>query len=245
MRSIAVCSLKGGVGKTATAVNLAWHAANQGYPTLLWDLDAQAASSWYLKALPTEEFKASRLVKDKITLGSLVQSTSFENLDIIPSDLSMRKIDTLLADHKQNLLTEWLSILGESYKVIILDCPPTLSHLTQSLLEACDKILAPALPTHLSFASIQHMLAFMEDKNIPVKKLHPVLTMIDRRKKLHQEFLQKARKELGRKPLGFIPYASDVEKMGEYRAPLGAFAPRCPAAIAYQLLWENVNQKVL
>lgn len=246
MRTIAICNLKGGVGKTATAVNLAWHASQRGHNTLLWDIDAQGASTWYFtRDDPADSFKAARLVRQKMSLGSLIRKTPYKHLDLIPSDLSLHKMDILLNENKDNLFKEWFSQLGEDYRTIIIDCPPTLSRLTLNILEACDRIIAPALPTPLSYMTVQQMRHVMEENDLPTKKLYPVLTMIDRRKKVHQEFMAKAKKSLGRKPIGFIPYASDVEKMGEHRAPLGTFAPRCPAALAYQLLWENVCKKVL
>ena len=245
MKSIAIYNLKGGVGKTATAVNLAFHAAADSMRTLLWDMDAQAAASWYYNAEPDRRFKASRLVKAKIPLGSLIQKTAYEGLDIIPSDLSARQLDVLLSAHGENNLRHWLSALSETYRLVIIDCPPSLSELALSVLTECDRVLVPAVPTHLSFATYRQIVALMEDKKLDVRKLYPVLTMIDRRKALHQSFTRDCPTLLGRSALGFIPYSSDVEKMGEFRRPLGDFAPRSTAAIAYRLLWENVRHHCL
>jgi cellulose biosynthesis protein BcsQ len=64
METIAFFNLKGGVGKTTSAVNIAWHAANEGIPTLIWDLDPQGASSWLLNTDVQSETKPK-----KITLG--------------------------------------------------------------------------------------------------------------------------------------------------------------------------------
>lgn len=245
MKSIAIYNLKGGVGKTATAVNLAWQAAQEGLRTLIWDLDAQAATSWYLQAKPVEQFKAKKLVKGKLALGQLIQDTAYPHLDIIPSDLSVRQLDVLLTEHGDGSLREWLSMLSETYRLVIIDCPPSLSALAIAVLGSCDHVLVPALPTHLSFATYRQIHDLMHDKGLDTRKLHPVLTLIDRRKALHQEFTRGCKVRLGKEALGFIPYSSDVEKMGDHRAPLGVFAPRSPAALAYRLLWENVRRKCL
>ena len=244
MNVIAIYNLKGGVGKTATAVNLAYYSAGQGFRTLLWDLDAQAASSWYFNSTQEKKFRINRLVKDKVALSHLIQETNFENLDIIPSDISYRNIDVLLSKTNGDPMRQWLSALSEIYQIIILDCPPTLSELAASVLNSAKLILAPALPTHLSFETYRNMEALMEEKGITSNKLYPVLTMIDRRKNLHREFSQKCQKLIGKRPLGFIPYCSDVEKMGEFRAPVGEFAYRSVGNLAYQLLWDNVNKKL-
>ncbi|OZG74001.1 chromosome partitioning protein [Hahella sp. CCB-MM4] len=244
MKVVAIYNLKGGVGKTATAVNLAYYSAGQGYRTLLWDLDAQAAASWYFNTSQKKKLKVTKLVKDKVPLSELIHESPFSNLDIIPSDLSYRNLDVLLSNTKGNPVRQWLSALGEIYQVIILDCPPSLSELALEVLSASDLVLAPAVPTHLSFETYRNMEEIMGEKGISIDKLFPVLTMIDRRKNLHREFSDKCQKLIGKRPLGYIPYCSDIEKMGEYRAPVGEFAFRSVGNLAYQLLWDNLNKKL-
>lgn len=245
MHSIAIYNLKGGVGKTATAVNLAYLAAANGLRTLLWDLDAQAAASWYMRAEPRSDFKAKKLVKGRIPLGDLIQSTHYPGLDIIPSDLTIRNLDVLLAEQSGNQLRHWLSELSETYALVILDCPPSLSELALSVLKASDEVIVPTIPTHLSFATYHQIQELMKDKDLDLKKLYPVLTLIDKRKAIHQSFVRDCKSQLGRDALGFIPYASDIEKMGETRAPVEVSAARSPAALAYRLLWENVRRTCL
>ncbi|MGB7289651.1 MAG: ParA family protein, partial [Candidatus Macondimonas sp.] len=69
MRTLAFYNLKGGVGKTAAAVNLAWCAAQEGLAVCLWDLDPQGAASWYLRDTTGLDIKAKKLLKGKDTLA--------------------------------------------------------------------------------------------------------------------------------------------------------------------------------
>ena len=96
MSVLALTHLKGGVGKTTTAVNLAFLAAREG-PTLLWDLDPQGASSFLLRARPSTPSGAARLLRDEDALAAAIVGTDHAGLELLPADFSNRKLDTLLA----------------------------------------------------------------------------------------------------------------------------------------------------
>ena len=85
METIAFFNLKGGVGKTTSAANIAWHAANEGIATLLWDLDPQGASTWLFKAKAKSEPELKRYLSGKTPIGKRIRSTDYDNLDIIPT----------------------------------------------------------------------------------------------------------------------------------------------------------------
>ena len=106
METIAFFNLKGGVGKTTSAVNIAWHAADEGIPTLLWDLDPQGAATWLLNSKAKAKTAPKKILNGKMPIGELVKNTDYPNLDIIPADFSFRHLDQQLAQHsvrgKQN-----------------------------------------------------------------------------------------------------------------------------------------------
>src|ERR1043165_1983409 len=102
MVTIALYNLKGGVGKTAAAINLAYLAAADGYKTLVWDLDPQGSSSFYLGVKSVNKNETKKLFAEEIDLEDAVQSSAFENLSIIPADISARNIDTFLSDVKHS-----------------------------------------------------------------------------------------------------------------------------------------------
>ncbi|MEW8561954.1 MAG: AAA family ATPase, partial [Candidatus Thiodiazotropha sp.] len=100
MHILGVYNIKGGVGKTATAVNLSYLAARQGYRTLIWDLDPQAAATFYFRIQPKVK-KSKKLLAGKIDLDDVVKATDFENLDMLPADFSYRNMDLRLEDAKK------------------------------------------------------------------------------------------------------------------------------------------------
>lgn len=244
MRVIAFHNLKGGVGKTAAAVNIAYLAAESGVPTLLWDLDAQGAASWYLGEAPDiVGEKAARLVKGKTPVGQMIQPTAYDRLDLIPAHPSFRNLDLRLEkDGDKHALRDWLKPLSEDYGLIVLDCPPSLSRLAEQILETADQVFVPIIPSWLSLNSWEQLIEFADEKKMGHKKMHPFLSMVDRRKKVHQEILGTKKGPLKGRMHAFIPYASDVEKMGESRCPVDRIRARGPAALAYRLLWNEVRK---
>lgn len=246
MKVIAFHNIKGGVGKTAAAVNVAYLAARDGVPTLLWDLDAQGAASWYLGDTPdlTGE-KAARLVKGKTPIGKMINATAYPKLDLIPAHPSFRNLDLRLEQEGQKqALRDWLAPLSEDYALIVLDCPPSLSRLAEQVLQTSDAVFVPTIPSWLSINSWDQLIAFAEDKKVKTGKLHPFLSMVDRRKRIHQTLLGTPKGGLKRRMKAFIPYASDVERMGEQRCPVSITRPRAPAALAYELLWKEIRKLI-
>ena len=119
-------NLKGGVGKTASCVNFAYMAATDGFKTLLWDLDPQGASSFYYKAQPRGKGSVKKIMEHELTLDEAIMATDYDNLDIIPSDLSARKLDILLDGHNasRKYLHNLLKSLEGQYDFVFIDCPP-------------------------------------------------------------------------------------------------------------------------
>ena len=105
-----------------------------------------------------------------------------------------------------------------------------------------DRVLVPLVPTWLSLNSWHQMQEFIADKKLDDSKFHPFWTMVDRRKSLHRQLVESPPPELARLMPGYIPYASDVERMGEKRQPVHWFAPRSSAAMAYRLLWRSLSR---
>ncbi|KAE8546030.1 MULTISPECIES: ParA family protein [Marinobacter] len=243
MRIIAFYSPKGGVGKTAAAVNTAYLASRDNLRTLLWDLDPQGASSFYLAgAEPVKGRKLSKLLEGKSPIARFIHEDVYPNLDFIPAHSSFRNFDIKLEqEHDGNALKDLLAPLSEDTSLVILDCPPTLSRLTEQVLDVADKVYVPVVPTWLSLNSWDQLKDFVKDKKLGVKKLRPFFSMVDRRKNLHRDVLARGTELLTNPMPVAVPYASVVERMGEEGQPLERLAPRSPAAEEYRKIWQAIQ----
>lgn len=245
METIAFFNLKGGVGKTTSAVNIAWHAANEGIPTLLWDLDPQGAASWLLNSKAKSKTAPKKILNGKTPIGELVKSTDYPNLDIIPADFSLRHLDQLLGQQteqgKQNQIAKLVEPFGENYALVVLDCPPSFSVLTEQIFETADSLYLPIIPTHLSLRTFEQTRDFFKEHKLKAKRLHAFFTMVDRRRSLHRIMLAHPPKMLKNGLETAIPYAAVVERMGDHRAPLPAFDKHSPVSRAYKQLWQDIK----
>ena len=232
MSVVAVYNMKGGVGKTTTAVNLSYLAASSGQRTLLWDLDPQAASSFAFRVRPRVEGFGKKSLERGRELAAAIKETDYPNLDLLPADFAYRKLDRLL-DHlgkPERVVTALLDTLGSNYDVVFLDCPAGFSTLTEGIFGAADAVLVPTIPTVLSLRTLARMIKWA-DRSDSSLELAAFFSMVDRRKTLHRRACEWAHPEVFL--AGQIPYASVVEEMAARRMPLASFAPRDPATIAF------------
>jgi len=242
MKVLALYSIKGGVGKTSSAVNLAFNAAQAGYRTLVWDLDPQGASSYYFRIKPKIKGGSKDLMAGKRDLDELIKGTDFDNLDLIPADFSFRNLDLLLDDKKKptRQLKKRLKPLADEYDFIFLDCPPNISLLSEAVFEAADLLLSPIIPTTLSLRTLAQLTEFIKDHDLTNLSLIPFFSMVDGRKNMHKDIMQQVLADYPAMLKTAIPYASDIERMGLDRKPLAAYSGKSRSARAYLELWQEI-----
>ncbi len=242
MKILATYNIKGGVGKTTAAVNLAYMAARSGYPTLVWDLDPQGASSYYFRIKPKIKGGGKQLIAGKRELDGLIKGTDYDHLDLLPADFSFRNLDLVLDANKKptRRLRKLLKPLADEYEFIFLDCPPNISLLSEAVFEAADVLLSPVIPTTLSVRTLDQLKKFINDSDLDHMRLMPFFSMVDKRKKLHREVIQTLPKQHPDILTSAIPYASDVERMGLERMPLGGFVNKSTSLTAFNALWQEV-----
>jgi chromosome partitioning protein len=244
-RVLATYNIKGGVGKTSAAVNLAYLAAQEGAPTLLWDLDPQGASTYVFRVKPRVKGGGRKLVRGKSEVDTLIKGTDHELLDLLPADFSYRHMDLALADSKDptSRLARVLAPLRYEYEYVFLDCPPSISLVSEGVFEAADALLVPIVPATLSSRTFDQLLRVVEDGGAGPQVL-AFLSMVDTRKRLHRELVESLQAEYSEVLTTAIPSASDVERMGAERTVLEQFAPHGRAAHAYRELWSEIRERL-
>ena len=239
----ATYNIKGGVGKTSTAVNLAYLAAASGRRALLWDLDPQGAATYLFRVKPRVKGGGRGLVSGKRPVDDAVKATDFDNLDLLPADFSYRNMDLELDDAKKRTrrLDQLLSGVADDYDVAFLDCPPSVSLVSENVLRAADVLLVPLIPATLSLRTYAQLTRFVADAPRPRPQVVAFFSMADRRKRLHREVIDAIPRDRGRIADTVIPSMALIEQMAERRAPVPAFAPTSRAAKCYEQLWAEVG----
>ncbi len=245
MKTLAIYSIKGGVGKTAAAVNLAWLAANQGYRTLLWDLDPQAAASFYFRIKPKLAGGARRLIRRKRSLEDVIKASDFPGLDLVPADFANRNMDLFLNSAKKSdqILRKILKPVAREYDLLLFDCPPNISLVSENVFRASDTLLVPLIPTTLSVRTYAQLVRHLRESALTELDVLVFFSMVDRRKRLHEQIVTRLQQDRQEVLKAEIPYASEVEKMGLRTAPLMAFAPGGKAGTAFAELWRELESR--
>ena len=235
---IALYNIKGGVGKTSTTINLAFN-ASKNKRVLVWDLDPQGASTFFLN----KKVKERNLIEKASSFGlqKYIKTTDFHHIDLIPADLNLKDIDKDL-ENDRKFKTLLSKIVGYDY--IFIDSPPTLSPVSQNIFKASNVILIPTIPTILSVRTYNQIIKYFK-KYMNDKKIFTFLSMVDKRKNMHIEITKKIlklpKKQILRTP---IYNSAIVEKMGEKLAPVEVFAPHSESAKSYQNLWIEIENKI-
>ena len=247
MKLVAVYNLKGGVGKTAASVNLAYLASAEGIKTLIIDMDPQAASSYYLSAesdADTNDVKS--MVKGSYDILDNIWNTAYANLDILPSGSDYRKIEVYLNDLKDasRWLSDFVRPVKKDYDLVIVDCPPNITLLTENIFRNADFILVPVVPTVLSVRTYEQIQTYFTTYRLNKSKLLPFFSMFEMRKKMHNETVRSFARKFKESISVIIPYSAEVEKMGIYRAPLTAKRPSEEASKAFVKLWKALKKRI-
>ncbi len=240
MAVIAVYSAKGGVGKTTLATNLAWCSAQDpARRTLLWDLDPADGAGFMFALDAPRKRQARSLFAGDIAAHTLIQPSSFAGLDLLPADSSLRELDAMLLRMGQrNRLATLCKQIERSYGRLILDCPPMLNELSAQVMRAATLVIVPLPPSPLSARAFEFVVEEIRRNTKRPPPILPVLSMIDRRRTLHLEALA------ANPGWPAIPMVSAVEQCAVHRRPIGAFAPRSPAAMSFMRLWDGIERKL-
>ncbi len=246
MKTIAFYNQKGGVGKTSLAVNFAYLSARAGNRTLLWDLDPQASATYILRVDNKLAPRTKALLNKKVELEELAVRSNFANLLVVPASVQLRLLsEKIFGDDKGSGAIERAARSAKgAFDTIVIDAPPSLNSLSDSVLAAIDLVCIPLQPSALAIHSLEALAEHLEHLSLAQKSL-AVYNMVDMRRIAHRSAIG-ASKSISRIPLleTFLPYSADVERMATERTPIFELSTRSKVLPAFEALYDAISARL-
>ena len=244
---IAVSNQKGGVGKTSTAINLAYGLSQKGKKVLLCDVDAQGNAT---TGLGVEKSKIENSVYDVMINGvdaaKAVVKTKYDNLYLLPSsiDLAGAEVELVRLSGREKRLVHALEKIKDSYDFILLDCPPAIGLMTINALASADGVL---IPIQSEYYALEGLSQLMNTVKLVKKALNPALqiegvliTMYDGRALISRQIREEITKYFGDKVFDtVIPRNIRVSEAPSHGVPVAVHDRRCRGAVAYTQFVEE------
>lgn len=251
MKKIAVYNIKGGVGKTTTAVNLACLLAKNGLSVLLWDLDPQGGSSYFFNRQNHNNNTHSRLFDKYITIYDVIHSTDSYQIDVISNDglftdQFMNKAARLTAVNFINheLIKVTLSEVEDDYDVCIMDCSPGRFLLHDNIFLASDLLLIPNIPAPLSVYCNNMLMDSLQSK-VRNSKVLSFYNMVQTNKNLHRYYLDNRKDDMHQRILdSYIPFYAEIESITLTRESIFHQLKESKTNSFYFKLWQEICDRM-
>jgi len=249
---IAIANQKGGVGKTTTAINLSAALAMSDKKVLLIDLDPQANSSLtFIDHASIDHSIYEMLIDSEVDGADFTKPTSLPGLDILPSTISLAKLEgKLLGEFDAPFrLKNRIDKLIKKYDYIIIDTPPTLGLITVNALVASDYLIVPIQPSYFALEGTDDLLETVEKvrarPNPNLQVLGVLITLLDKRTTLAKDIQDQIRQVFGDKVFRTVISKSvRLEESPAYKECIFTFAPSSSGASEYSSLCEEVINRV-
>ena len=245
---ISVANQKGGVGKTTTTVNLGACLASLGKRVLLVDMDAQGnATSGVGIRKPDVTQDIYDVLVNELPIAEATLVTAHENLSIVPATLQLAGAEIELTSMmaRESRLKGSLAEVNDQYDYILIDCPPSLGHLTINSFTASDSIL---IPVQCEYYALEGLSQLLNTVRLVQKHFNPeleiegvLLTMYDARTNLGNEVVEEVRKYFREKVYEtIIPRNIRLSEAPSHGMPIIDYDPRSRGAEVYQALAKEV-----
>lgn len=247
-RIIAIANQKGGVGKTTTTVNIAACLAEQGYRTLLVDLDPQANASTGVGLEPRElEHSIYHVMLHDQEADSCIEPTEIKNLFVLPSslDLAGAEIELVSLLSREHRLRMAIDSVIEDYDYVLIDCPPSLGLLTINALTAAHEVLVPIQCEYYALEGLGQLMRNVDlvkaSLNPDLQISHIVLVMFDPRTKLAGQVVDEVRSHFGTTVCqNVIPRTVRLSEAPSFGQPITTFDSDSRGAAAYRAVTQEV-----
>jgi chromosome partitioning protein len=250
MRVIASANQKGGCGKTTTAINLSSSLSLKGQKVLLIDFDPQAHATMGLNVKPSD---LEKTIYDVITpkknwlwgIEDILLPVK-DNFDLAPSSLILSAFEQELSglERREDRLFQAIQPLKEQYDFIVIDCPPSIGHLSFNALRACDEVIIPIDMSLFSLRGVSKLIEIiilLKDKIGHDIKSRALITMYDRRTRYSRTVLEKVQAEFGNNVFDtVIRYNIRLRETADLGLPVGDYDKNAIGHMDYENLAEEV-----